>query len=346
MVESSLLEDALQTLRRVPRLQRVKLGAENLTLELQGRIRDSGLAGLAEMRQFTSDSIDLTDSARQAVERVKDKDAVTALRNFVSLLPLASYAKDLETAENLVNEHPLQSLFSTVTFEADGRVINKSGDPNAVNEYGVVESVWHQLIQTYGFRVNISSQGAIWPAYVQLTNEHRLSAEDFVAIVSGAGIVPKDRTSLYARGLYTGYNGDFASAVHLLAPQIENLVRYHLREAGVQTSNVGPKGSENERGLSALMELPESVEVFGEDLAYELRALFCGPLGPNLRNEIAHGLFTDAHAGSATAIYAWWFALKFVFLSYWNRLRENEGDSANEGTPSDVPNAPDPTEDQ
>jgi hypothetical protein len=38
------------------------------------------------------------------------------------------------------------------------------------------------------------------------------------------------------------------------------------------------------------MELPEIETIFGKDLSFEIKALFCDPFGPNLRNELAHGL--------------------------------------------------------
>jgi len=72
---------------------------------------------------------------------------------------------------------------------------------------------------------------------------------------------------------------------------------------------------------SALMELPEAAQVFGEDLAFEIRALFCDPLGRNLRNELAHGLLDDSECQSPYVAYAWWFGLRLVFNTFWNSLR-------------------------
>jgi len=328
LVENSLLEKALQTLRRIPRPRRTTLGAEKLAIDLIRRIRDSGAAGLTEMKEFVSEPMDLTEGVREAVERVRDRDLVTALRNFTSLIPFPSYANELTVAEASVVAHPLQSLFSTVTYSSDGRTVNRGGDPDAENKYGVADSVWRQMMLHYTLRVSLTVRGAIWPAFVQLTNEHHLSVRDFEAIVSGSGLVPSNRIQLYARGLYLGYDGDFASAIHLLVPQIENLIRYHLREAGVPTSNVDQDGIESERGLSSLMELEDVVDLLTEDLAFEIRALFCGPLGPNLRNEIAHGLLSDNQVSGPEAIYTWWFALKLAFHHYWNNVRstaeENE----------------------
>ena len=83
------------------------------------------------------------------------------------------------------------------------------------------------------------------------------------------------------------------------------------------------EGIETENGLSALIDLPQTTAIFGEDLTYEIKALFCDQLGPNLRNNIAHGLLEDQQADSIDSVYAWWLGLKLVFNTYWNSLDVN-----------------------
>ena len=72
------------------------------------------------------------------------------------------------------------------------------------------------------------------------------------------------------------------------------------------------------------MDLPEAEQVFGEDLAFELRSLFCDSFGPNLRNELAHGLLDEDGCHSPFAIYAWWLALRLTFNTWWNAARKAE----------------------
>src|SRR5262249_59954822 len=129
--------------------------------------------------------------------------------------------------------------------------------------------------------------------------EHRIRENDFVAIAAGSPIVPKDRAPLFGKGLFAGYDKDFVTAIHVLVPQIEHMVRVHLKAAGVKTTNLDKDGIENENGLSALMDPPETTQIFGEDLSFELKALFCDSFGPNLRNQVAHGLLDDGAFHSA-----------------------------------------------
>ncbi|MER8077825.1 DUF4209 domain-containing protein, partial [Acinetobacter pittii] len=62
--------------------------------------------------------------------------------------------------------------------------------------------------------------------------------------------------------------------------------------------------------------------VFKEDLTFEIKSLFCDPLGANLRNEIAHGLMDHNACNSLHGVYAWWLTLKLVFNTYWNAARQ------------------------
>ena len=120
--------------------------------------------------------------------------------------------------------------------------------------------------------------------------------------------------------------GRFISSV----PQLEHMVRSHLQAAGVRTTTLNENGIENENGLSALMDLPRTAEIFGDDVAFEIKALFCDALGPNLRNQLAHGLLGYDACESVYSIYAWWFGLKLVFDTFWNSQRTENEDAENQ----------------
>ena len=140
----------------------------------------------------------------------------------------------------------------------------------------------------------------------------------FIELVRRSPIVPIGREILFGKALAKGFERDFATALHLLTPQVEHMVRFHLKVAGASTTYLDQNGIETENGLSTLMEMPETVKIFGENTSYEIKALFCDQLGPNLRNNIAHGLLNDQQCYTIDAIYAWWLGLKLVYNSFWN----------------------------
>ena len=127
-------------------------------------------------------------------------------------------------------------------------------------------------------------------------------------------IVPINRIHFFARGLYHGFNYNYSDAIHILTPQIENMVRILLKNAGINTSKMSGDQDllESEIGLSNLLRIPEISEIMDEDLIFNLKAIFAEKPGPNFRNEIAHGLLEETVANSHLAAYAWWFVFSLV----------------------------------
>lgn len=325
LVAASFYESALQVYRQLSRGDRQSFGIESLGDELADLVRSCGQLGLDEMEAISTDPVNLADAARHAVDGVAGKDVAEAMFEFVSLAGLRSFREDKDFAEQLVRDSPLGGLFPNVHYSRDGRVVHRTDNRTTV--YGVQARVWGQMTQAFELNIRLLVQGVLGPAFNQLSNEHRLTLRDFQNVALGSSIVPRDRALTVALGLMHGYNGDFTSAMYVLTPQVENLVRCALREAGVSTSTIDATGVENEIGLTGLMQMDEAVVVFGEDLAYEIRALYCGPLGPNIRNVAAHGLLDDAFHHTAEVFYAWWFVLRLLYAPYWNRRRENNDTS-------------------
>lgn len=66
-----------------------------------------------------------------------------------------------------------------------------------------------------------------------------------------------------AKALFFGYDGDYSTALHILAPQMESLIRYHLKQNGEQTTHIDDKEIEEEVGLNTLIDKPKIEEIFG-----------------------------------------------------------------------------------
>ncbi len=330
MVAASFYENAIQTYRAIPRSERAVYQVDERIAELRSHLNDSGEKSLGEMGLIRTPSVDISQLVDNARKSVSGKSPLNALRAFANLHRGARVDEMRESALERMRQHPLQSLFSATVMSHDGRVIAKrpamglGTEPSSDDEVAIRA----EMIRDYGILVSIIVQGDIWPALEVLLLEHRLCLEDFVGLARQSPIVPKDRYELFGKALFAGYDRDFVIALHILIPQIEHMVRVHLKQAGAKTTNLDKDGIENENGLSTLMDLPEADAVFGKDLAFELRTLFCDAFGPNLRNELAHGLLDADACHSPFAIYAWWLGLRLVFNTWWNTARQ---DSASEG---------------
>lgn len=325
MVAATFYENAIQTYRTIPRSERAAHRVAERIVELRTHLNDSGEKALGEMRAIRTPGIDIAAIVENARKSVTGKSPTEALMAFANLHRGARAEEMRKNALERMRQHPLQSLLAATMMSRDGRVIAKRPPMSLGTE--AVESdeiaIRAEMVRNYGILVGIVVQGDIWPALEVLLLEHRLREADFVVLARQSPIVPKGREGLFGKALFEGYELDFVSALHLLVPQVEHLVRVHLKQAGAKTTNLDKDGIENENGMSTLMELPEVDTVFGKDLAFELKTLFCDPFGPNLRNELAHGLLDEGACHSPFAIYAWWFSLRLVLNTWWNAARRN-----------------------
>lgn len=102
--------------------------------------------------------------------------------------------------------------------------------------------------------------------------------------------VPESRIPIFQRGLRAGLEGDYLVSTHLLVPQLENCFRRVLNQHGILTTFVKQDGTQDEHPLNTVMESEAFPQIFGEDLAFELRGLLAERAGHNLRNNTCHGL--------------------------------------------------------
>ena len=150
------------------------------------------------------------------------------------------------------------------------------------------------------------------PALNQIQKEHLFPKEFLIQLCKLSAIVPEKREILVANALYQGFEGDFGSAIHLLAPQVENMVRQLLKRNNLVTTHTDQDGIENEMGLSSLVSMDQARGILGDDLWFELQAVFTDSLSANLRNEVGHGLLDDDTSNYAYSIYAWWVVLRLI----------------------------------
>ena len=326
MAAAHFYENAIQIYRTIPKTERATYRVDERIAELRIHLSDSGEKSLGEMKVLSSPGVDITEIVENAKRSVTGKSPQEALLAFANLYRGADADELRSRALEGMRQHPMQSLFSGTFLSRDGRVIAKRPEMGWSGELTESDetAIRAEMIHEYSVLVGIVVQGDIWPALEVLLVEHRLRESDFVELSCRSPIVPKERASLFGKGLFAGYERDFITALHLLVPQIEHMVRVHLKEAGAQTTNLDKDGIENENGMNTLMDMPEAEQVFGKDLAFELKSLFCDAFGPNLRNELAHGLLDEDECRSPFAIYAWWLALRLTFNTWWNAARDSQ----------------------
>lgn len=319
MVANTFYENAIQAYRRIPAKHRGTYDVEDKIQSIRTKIADTGKASLDEMGLVKTPGIDISDMAESSIAHVSGKQSLEkALMYFTGLYSGPEIDKLASSAQESMQKSPLSSLFGSSHMSSDGRVVAKTPPSNlgAGADDPANQAVLHrQIQQQFAIETQLVVEGQILPALRQLLMEYRVTKEFLEASCQYSPSVPQDRKHLLGYALWLGFEYDFGNAIHLLCPQFEHIVRIQLKYAGAHTSNIDREGIENENGLSTLMDLPEARQLFGDNLAFEIKSVFTDALGFNLRNEVAHGLLDDKSSSSISSVYAWWMILRIVIRS-------------------------------
>lgn len=126
---------------------------------------------------------------------------------------------------------------------------------------------------------------------------------DLDFLIMENGMVPKDREKIIRRAIYIGLKGEYYQALHILAPQVENIFRVLAGELGALTVTLDNDGTSQEKLLSSVFDLPELVDGYDENILFIFKGLLNEHAGANIRNKIAHGIMNENGSNSGASVY-------------------------------------------
>ena len=309
MVANSFYKLALQRYREIPNLYRNTLQIDQKLDTVQEKITQSGLLITDELKLISTEQMNISELQEQSINHVKDKQTAFESLLYFSGVSSCNFESIWKSTENNINNSPISSLFGATSVSLDGRKISSIPPLNGDNKDEVILKT---AIKNFGIHMHLAVEGCILPALEQIQKEHLFPKEFLIQLCKLSAIVPDKREILVANALYQGFGWDFRSAIHLLAPQVENIVRQLLKQNGLVTTHTDQDGIENEMGLSSLVNMEQARGILGDDLWFELQAVFTDSLSANLRNEVGHGLLDDDTSNSLYSVYAWWMILRLV----------------------------------
>jgi hypothetical protein len=136
------------------------------------------------------------------------------------------------------------------------------------------------------------SDGFLLPIWTDLRSRADITPADVVTHLVGVGAIPEDRASLISLGLERAWAEDYASALHILVPQLEEALRRLLEKNDhdpMRRRATDPQVTE-EITLSSIIQGLVEARALTTDEAWLLHLVLDEPAGLNLRNRIAHGL--------------------------------------------------------
>lgn len=287
----------------------------NRIAELRDKMRALRQMLPSQMVHFESkiDASKIVQHVRDAISNKQPLDALRILANFAVPPKVSDLVENWQSG---IFKSPFSLLFGGSHYDENFRKIHISPGQRLTEEFGLDNpKVQDSMLFQYSQWAQLTALAGVVPSLEVLYVEHRFTEDDFLEFTRLSPIIPVDRHVIFAKGLFAGYKSDFCTAMHILAPQVENMVREFIREY-VETRHTDENGIEDEKALTSLLEKPEATEIMGEDLVYSLKAIFCLKSGANIRNKIAHGLIDYDESQSASYIYAWWFIFRLVFNTF------------------------------
>ena len=142
-------------------------------------------------------------------------------------------------------------------------------------------------------------------------------------LIDNNGIIPNGREQNFKDGLYFALKGDISKAIHILVPQLENLLRELAAQCGETIIKIEKNGGSRKKTLRTILTSKILSDSFDENVLFLFRGLLVEKFGSNIRNNIAHGNVDDSEMdlGSYLYLIAWvlkmlsWYSLKAKNIS-------------------------------
>lgn len=304
--------DALKTYRKIPNNYRNSLNINTQIKQIKTKITESGKKVLDEMVPVKTYSINYSEHTKNVINYVKNKESLDHALLYFTALSKPEYQKLHDRTVDISKNTLFDSLSSTSYMSGDGRTIKNDPPINlSSEEKRDKDAILNKTIHNFVCNDLIMYVKAeIIPALRQILSEFHVTKEFLVDLCDRSPIVPKGRKYLMGSALWHGFEKDFGNAIHLLAPQVEHLIRTQLKDNNIQTIRIDE--TDNENSLSTLLNHEKAKEILGENLWFEMKAIFGEQVGANLRNEVAHGLLDDETSQSEASVYAWWMILRLI----------------------------------
>lgn len=255
------------------------------------------------MTEFQTDPIDISREINEMKTMIADSSFEEAIVGFIKIT-------ELETPQSIRERRKANSLivdlFKISVIERNGR--EKCIIPSTI---GASDDDIEKVCQFHAFELYATYSEIYLLRYLHmLRNKFVFNEENLGFLVKQNGFVPEDRRRAFLKGIVAGFNMDYISAMSILMPQVENAIRRWAYEIGVATDKYDSEGGREYYSLSHLLDDPEMVDSIDEMLLFNLRVFYSSEYGFDMRNYVAHGLYSDEEFDSSSGLAVWWFTLR------------------------------------
>lgn len=250
-----------------------------------------------------SREIDLTEKHNIVIscyDGLSFKEHILRLIQFTTFMD-KEYLK--KTVIDETKEFVFSNLFSKNIINKDGQTIINIPPldlDNPEKDILILEMHMHQkatlLEEFYG------STLLKW-GIEKINRTFKFKENDISFLTRNNHIIPEGREKIFDFGVYLGLTGRYYEALHILAPQTENLFRNIAKEVGGLTITLEDRGVSKEKTLGSIFDIPELVDCYDNDILFLFKGILNEKSGANIRNNIAHGILDENIGNGGVSIY-------------------------------------------
>lgn len=222
-----------------------------------------------------------------------------------------------ESALERQKEYPLQTFFPKLVLK-DGHIV---GSPSSREEL-LAESVYRDFVM--GILVSGVFRGRLLG---RLAREQGLSKESLQGHFRSWGYCKEKHLHFLGIGFDHYFKVDYISAIHILVPQFEDILRWFFEQAGEPVSDP-------QRGrfilLDSILKNERFLTVAGPRLIDWYKLSLSDPSGLNLRNDVVHGLSSPEYLTKEIAELVIQLLLSLTRFTLKENL-SNDGDGGSTG---------------
>ncbi len=263
------------------------------------------------MKPFTTqfDIQGVLDNIKQSMTGFTFEESIIRLAQMVSF-----YKKD-DFKKKILGELSFSQMFTSAFINSNGQTTytlpgldlsNPEKDPELLDKH-----IHHKMLEHEKIFGDIYGRNIL--AYIKDSFDIETVSLDF--LLSNNFLIPEGRECVFRSAIIMALKGQYYEAIHILAPQTENIFRYIAREVGALTVTLETDGTSKEKVLSSIFDLPELIDSYDNDILFLFKGLLNEQAGANIRNEVAHGIIDLYSASSGASIYFICAVIKLLVIS-------------------------------
>lgn len=223
----------------------------------------------------------------------------------IKLAQMVTFHEKSKLKQEVIDEfksNPISMLVSKDTINSEGQTVSKLPALDISHPEDEEKIEMHTRARMLKLQ-EISGEMHLSIALSYIREHFEIEKEKLDFLVRNNAVVPPGREEVLCSAIKMALIGKYYDALHILAPQVENIFRYIAEEVGGLTVTLSSKGISEKKGLSKIFKLPELNECYDNDALFLFEGLLNAKTGANIRNRIAHGIMEESESYSGECLF-------------------------------------------